>query len=114
MFISRSIHPVVSICAALITCASARAQVDVPHTSIDLDQAREAFVEAQGLSDADHGTLWGEDVFGPTLLVNAATRFVVANAPDKGGVLEERDGVWVGTLPIEVNIAATTTDWMIE
>ena len=87
--------------------AAARAQ----ETSIDLAEARRAFDAAENASALDGGVLWGAELYGPLFLVDPASRFVVANQADPEGTLREEDGVWVGTLPEEINPANTAVEW---
>ncbi len=79
--------------------------------AIDLDEARRAFEAARQASEADSGRLWGTELYGPIFLVDASTRFVAADRADLEGVLTERDGVWVGTLPEAMIAANTAVEW---
>jgi len=78
---------------------------------IALDLAREAFGEAEEAALADGGKLWGRELLGPILFADPATRTVAANQPDEKEQLVEKEGVFVGTLPPDVGIANTATDW---
>lgn len=80
-------------------------------TPIPLDRARRVLDEARLASDEDGGQLWGRTLCGPMLLVDPQTRFVVANQPDNQNVLASAGGVFVGTLPPDVVIANTATEW---
>jgi hypothetical protein len=73
--------------------------------------AQDAFGEYEEAALADGGELWGCELLGPMLFADARTRTVVANQPDEQGKLAEREGVFVGTLPLEVGIANTALDW---
>jgi hypothetical protein len=75
------------------------------------DVAREAFGEAEEAALADGGKLWGRELLGPILFADPATRAVAANQPDERDLLVEKEGVFVGTLPPDVGIANTATDW---
>jgi hypothetical protein len=109
-----AIASILSVCAGVPVAAG---QVVQPTTSaaqdwpIDLDEARRAFAAAKSASDQDAGRLWGVELYGPVFLVDPGSRFVVADRADPGGALEEREGVWVGTLPEEINPANTAIDW---
>jgi len=70
--------------------------------------AKQAFTEAKTASDDDGGRLWGVPVYGPTLLIDADTRFVVANVQDPAGLLQPRDGVFVGMVGAEFPVANTS------
>jgi hypothetical protein len=83
---------------------------------IPLDAARRALEDVRVGSEQDGGKLWGKELWGPILLVDEATRYVVANRADESGVLKpaQNDGrmpLFVGTLPAEVVIANTATRW---
>ena len=73
--------------------------------------AQEAFGEYEEAALADGGELWGRELLGPMLFADRGTRAVLANQPDEQGKLVERDGIFVGTLPLEVGIANTALDW---
>lgn len=80
-------------------------------TPIPLDAARRTFEDVRVASDEDGGKLWGRPLYGPILFVDPRTRYAVANQVDAGGVLKGEGGVFVGTLPKDVIIANTATDW---
>jgi hypothetical protein len=91
---------------ALLAC-TARGQ----QTPIDTRLAKEYFRDAQDASGRDHGTLWGEELYGPMLFMDAETHAVVANQPDREGKLRPRDGVYEGKLPSEIAPANTAFQW---
>ena len=96
------------VCSAIPPRALA---ADAP-TPIPLDAAQRAFDDARLASDEDGGKLWGRALYGPLLLVDPQTRFVVANQKDGAGVLHPAGpGLFTGTLPQDVVIANTATDW---
>jgi hypothetical protein len=78
---------------------------------IPLELARRAFREVEEASLEEGGELWGCELHGPLLLADPGTRAVVANQPDEEQRLEEREGVFVGTLPAEVGVANTALEW---
>jgi hypothetical protein len=80
--------------------------------SIDLSQAGRLFKEAQAISDKDGGALWGVRLYGATLLVDDATREVVANRPDYKDLLVLKGDVFVGTLPPQENASNTSMTWL--
>lgn len=92
---------------SLLLCAHARAQ----EPAIDLTQARAYFQEIEQLTAADAGRLWGRPLAGPVLFAERATRTVVANVADAEHRLTEREGIWVGKLSGEQNVANTAVDW---
>lgn len=78
---------------------------------IDLGLARQYFGEAKKLAEADGGRLWGQSVAGPMIFVELKSRFCVANRPDAEGRLQEKDGLFVGTLPPKVPVANFAVKW---
>jgi hypothetical protein len=79
--------------------------------SMDAALAGQYLREAKEACDRDAGRLWGVELYGPVLLVNPATREIVANQADAGGLLQRSGEVFTGRLPKEVNIANTSVDW---
>jgi len=92
-------------------CSAAPLAVTRSTDPIALDLARRYFDEARTACANDAGRLWGVSLCGPLMFADRATRFVVANAPDAGGALHPRRGVYVGTLPADQNIANTAFAW---
>ena len=80
-------------------------------SAIDLNKARQYFKEISQIIDRDNGQLWGVRVGGPLLFVDPATRAVAASQADAEGALVDSGGVFVGTLPPEINISNTTDNW---
>lgn len=98
--------------AFLVACTLAAA---VPATraaqsAIPLDAALTVFAEAATLCAADGGKLWGADLCGPMLLVDPATRTVVASRADAQGTLRDAGGIFTGVLPAEQDVA-NAGDW---
>jgi hypothetical protein len=85
-----------------------RAQSPAP---IPIDLAKRYFAEARALCTADGGKLWGVSLCGPMMFVDAASREIVASEADAKGVLNGQDGVFVGVLPVEQNVANTAVEW---
>lgn len=77
----------------------------------EISEAVKIFKEAKSLSNADNGELWGVKLYGPMMLAYPETRLIIANEPDNENFLEEINGVFVGILPDELNIANTAFDW---
>lgn len=86
----------------------ARAQAPNP---IPIDSAKRAFAEARALCSADAGKLWDMSLCGPIMFVDAPSRSIVASESDAKGALSAKDGVFVGVLPAEQNVANTAVDW---
>lgn len=78
---------------------------------IPLDAARRAFDEARIASEEDNGKLWGRPLYGPMIFVDPQTRFAVADRADEKRTLKADHGVFTGTLPPDVIIANTATNW---
>ena len=98
-------------CGGPTPVAAPRSSEPAPVTPIPLAQARAELATAQALCTADHGALWQVPLCGPIMMVDRATRFIVANQADAGGLLTPRDGVFVGSLPASENIANTSLTW---
>ena len=71
----------------------------------------QALREAEAICRGDNGALWGVSLRGPMLLVDPATRAVVANQPGGKNELKPEGEVFVGSLPDQVNVANTAVDW---
>ena len=71
------------------------------------EKALAYFTEIEKICNSDSGKLWGENLYGPIMFVERTTRRIVANSPDKEGLLKSKDGVYIGLYPREllVNIA---------
>ena len=96
-------------CVLLASTIASTAAAQEP--AIDLAEAHRAFESAAIASDLDAGRLWGREMYGPVFLVDPATRFVAADRADPEGLLQPRDGVWVGSLPESINPANSAIDW---
>ncbi len=96
------------LCLALTLGAATPAAQAPP---IDASKARQYFAEAKALSEQDHAQLWKVPLCGPLLLVDAATRYAVANQADTEGKLKPLDGVFAGNVPAELGVANTATKW---
>jgi hypothetical protein len=94
----------------ILTCAIASAAPPAP-LPIGTEQAKAAFAEAAAVSDKEGGRLWGKRLYGGMLFVDPDTRYVVANEPDREGVLHAANGVYVGTLPQEIIVSNAPTEW---
>jgi hypothetical protein len=111
-FLMRQSLPFIAL--LLVTISPAHAATPTTRPAINPTDASAVFEMAKTLSDRDGGRLWGRPLYGPMLLVDPATRFVAANQPDTTGILAPVDaqpGVFVGTLPENLGVANTATDW---
>lgn len=86
----------------------ARAQTSSP---IPIDTAKLYFAQSHALCTADGGKLWGVSLCGPIMFVDAPSRSIVASEVDAKGVLRAKDGVFVGVLPADQNVANTAVEW---
>ncbi|AIE85392.1 hypothetical protein [Fimbriimonas ginsengisoli] len=78
--------------------------------SIDLHLASRYFQEAKNASD-DVCALWSKPLYGPMIFLDPASRFAVANGPDREGQLIRRGDLWIGKMPPEIGAANTARDW---
>ena len=79
--------------------------------SPDYKLAKSYFIELDSLCSIDNGKLWGIKLYGPTMLVNPETGLIIANQSDKDKKLIEKEGVFIGKLPDNINIANTSFNW---
>lgn len=85
--------------------------VKAQQTPIDTHLAKAYFQDAQAASERDHGRVWGVELYGPMLFMDAQTHAVVANQPDREGKLVAREGVYMGNLPPDTAPANTAMQW---
>lgn len=82
-------------------------------------QAQDYRAQAAAASDlrqlctADAGRLWGRDLCGPLIVVDAATRQAWATQRDNQGILNRTtaEGGWTGPLPQNVPVANASVNW---
>lgn len=96
-----------SLLALLLTAAGSAPAQEAPSS----DAAGRAFQQAQSLCQADAGRLWGASLCGPMMLVDPATRRVVASEADAAGALQAQGGLFVGQLPPGATMANTAVEW---
>lgn len=77
----------------------------------NLTLARQYLEEARQLCQRDQGRLWGKPFCQPVMLVDRKTRFVVTSEVDNQGQLRNEAGVFVGQLPLDINIWNTSQTW---
>lgn len=100
-----------SVLPCLMLAASAPAAMGADAPTIDPALAHRYFDEATQHCRAGGGRLWGKSLCGPMLMVEPASRRVVANQADAQGHLRAEDGVYVGELPTSQTLANTALDW---
>ncbi|MDX9845409.1 MAG: hypothetical protein RBT74_00380 [Tenuifilaceae bacterium] len=69
------------------------------------------FTELDSLCKVDNGRMWGVNLYGATMFVAPQSRLIIANEPDAKGLLTYQNGVYVGELPVDINIANTSFRW---
>jgi hypothetical protein len=109
-------NPTYLVFLSAISCAPPAVAPSAPTAApagpaIPLPDARDRFTEAAALCAADHGLTWGRTLCGPMMVVDPASRAVVANQADAEHRLVARDGVFVGVLPAGENTANTSVTW---
>lgn len=77
----------------------------------DLNLAKSYFNELDSLCSLDNGNLWGVNLYGATMFVFPESRLIIANEPDKNKKLVPEDGLFIGKLPENINIANTSMEW---
>jgi len=66
-----------------------------------VDKASYYFSEVEKLCNKDNGDLWGENLYGPILLIDTRTRKLYSNVQDKEGLLKPREDIFTGNYPRE-------------
>lgn len=59
------------------------------------------FEQVKQICDEDNGELWGENLYGPIMLVDTDTRRLFSNVQDEEGLLKPKDGIFTGVYPGE-------------
>ena len=75
------------------------------------DKALFYFKGIQAICDQDNGSLWGKNLYGPIIFIDRTSRRIVANMPDKEGLLKGKDGVFTGVYPKELLISNTPVSY---
>jgi len=73
----------------------------VNDTYFTAEKALYYFNKIENICNKDDGKLWGKNLYGPIMFVDRATRTIMANQPDKDGILKEKDGIYTGIYPGE-------------
>jgi hypothetical protein len=97
--------------AGALLCTIPLADSSQTRQPIPIETAQTYFSEARSLCQADHGQLWGVSLCGPIMFVDPQSRSIVASQADATGLLKAEDGVFVGILPSDQNIANTAVEW---
>jgi hypothetical protein len=72
---------------------------------------KKTFDDVATICNADDGNLWGKNLWGPIMVVDRETRFIIANQQDRDSILVEKDGVYCGYLPDNKIISNSTIDF---
>lgn len=67
-----------------------------------VEKASYYFSKIEEICNADNGSLWGRNLYGPILFVERSGRHIFANMPDAAGILKEKNGVYTGIYPREL------------
>lgn len=81
-----------------------------PAKALDLRAVASLF-EAVESATLHYSSLWNRDLKAPLLLVDPQNRSVFANSPDFQGILHACENIYTGTLPPDVVLANTATEW---
>ncbi|HXF40616.1 MAG TPA: hypothetical protein VN687_12940 [Blastocatellia bacterium] len=100
-----------SVFCVVVTTLRVTCNPATPQPSIDESLAAQYFQQAEATCAKDNSTLWGIKLCGPMLLVDPATRGIVANQIDGEGNLTKKGNVFAGKLPDKINIANTAMTW---
>ncbi len=76
-------------------------------TYLTPEKALRYFSKVETACNRDNGKLWGKNLYGPVLYIDRNSRKIIANQPDKDGLLKEKDGIYTGTYPRELLINNT-------
>lgn len=78
---------------------------------LNSQSAGKYFKAIEKICNDDNGKLWGENIYGPIMFIESHTRNIYANAPDKNGLLKQRDGVYTGLLPKDITINVNNVEY---
>ncbi len=74
---------------------------NVQETYLTPGKAQYYFKKVEEICNRDSGKLWGKNLFGPVMFVDRTSREIIANLPDREGLLKLKDGVYTGIYPRE-------------
>lgn len=93
--------------AVLILLILTACKDEVEESYFTSDKALQYFRQLEAVCNEDNGRLWGQNLYGPLMYVDRTTRRIVANEPDKEGLLKQKDGIYTGSYPKELIINNT-------
>jgi len=90
---------VTSLILLLVIVAGCRKEVSREYFTNE--KAVAYFSQVEEICNLDNGALWGENLYGPIMIVDYDSRRVFANFPDDEGILKSKEGIYTGTYPKE-------------
>jgi len=75
------------------------------------ETALKYFKGIKEICDRDNGALWGKNLYGPIIFIERTNRRIIANMPDKEGLLKGKDGVFTGVYPKELLVSNTPVNY---
>ena len=98
---------IISLLLFLFMCGGySTAQAQVPDSAL-CKKASGLFAEAQRVCDADGGELWGENLWGPVLLVRDSDKLTFSNNPALLPVSQKMDALYCGVLDSDIVVAGS-------
>ena len=76
-------------------------------TYLTPEKASMYFKSVEEICNRDNGKLWKKNLYGPLIFVDRTSRRLIANQPDKEGLLKVKDGIYTGVYPKELLINFT-------
>ena len=71
-------------------------------TYLTSEKALRYFSKVEDACNNDNGKLWGKNLYGPVMYIDRNSRKIIANQPDREGLLREKDGIYTGIYPREL------------
>lgn len=76
-----------------------------------IDIVKSTLKDVAEICNADNGKLWGKNLWGPIMVVDRETRFIIANQQDNDSVLVKKEGIYCGYLSDNEIIANSTIEF---
>ena len=90
----------------IAVCGHSTAQAQVPDSVLS-KKASGLFAEAQRVCEADGGKLWGENLWGPVLLVRDSDKLTFTNESALLPVSQKMDALYCGVLDSDIVVAGS-------
>jgi len=97
--------------AVLILLLMAGCKENTVETYFTPEKAEICFKNVENICNRDGGNLWGENLYGPLMFIDRASRKIIANQPDNNGILKLKDGIYNGLYPKERIINTTAVEF---